>query len=121
MFSGLPEIPTDIVISEGHKKRSIYLEWKAATVAPDTNVLYAVEERHYTGRLFIESRMSEWAMCFRSPKPSHILRRFVKPGRWYQFRIAAVNENGTRGFSSPSVKFSISAGELRQCDKIFKP
>lgn len=107
---GLPEVPSDIVISEGRRKRSVYLEWKAAAATPGNTVLYAVEERHYTGRHFIESRMSDWAMCFRSPKPSHILRHFVKPGRWYQFRVAAVNENGTKGFSPPSVRFSISAG-----------
>lgn len=113
-FSGLPEIPTDILITEGRRKRSIYLEWdsSAKKLVPDSsNVLYAVEERHYTGRHFIESRMSDWTICFRSPKPSHILRHFVKPGRWYQFRVAAVNENGTRGFSPPSVRFSISAGK----------
>lgn len=36
--------------------------------------------------------------------------KHVKPGRWYQFRVAAVNENGTRGFSSPSQAFTTSHG-----------
>ncbi|KAG7258508.1 hypothetical protein CRUP_014641 [Coryphaenoides rupestris] len=29
----------------------------------------------------------------------------VRPGRWYQFRVAAVNVHGTRGFTTPSRHF----------------
>lgn len=64
-----------------------------------------------TGRHYIESRMSEWSTCSRSSKSSQILRHFVKPGRYYQFRVAAINVNGTKGFSDPSVPYSPSTGK----------
>lgn len=31
----------------------------------------------------------------------------LRPGRWYQFRIAAVNVNGTRGYSNYSQEFQL--------------
>lgn len=112
-------------MTEGRRKRSIFIEWKAEDLTGGTgtgtgtgtgvgsNVLYVVEERHYTGRHYMESRMNEWSTCFRTAKRSQILRHFVKPGRWYQFRVAAVNENGTKGFSEPSIRFSISSGKSK--------
>ncbi|XP_036091592.1 anosmin-1 isoform X2 [Rousettus aegyptiacus] len=32
----------------------------------------------------------------------------IRPGRWYQFRVAAVNVHGTRGFTAPSKHFHSS-------------
>lgn len=31
----------------------------------------------------------------------------LRPGRWYKFRIAAINENGTRGYSENSHVFQL--------------
>jgi hypothetical protein len=36
----------------------------------------------------------------------------IKPGRWYQFRVAAVNSIGSQGWSRPSSPFTSSASEL---------
>lgn len=38
------------------------------------------------------------------------MKGIVKPERWYQFRVAAINENGTKGFSEPSQPFQLSHG-----------
>lgn len=35
----------------------------------------------------------------------------VRPGRWYQFRVAAVNTHGTRGFTTPSKHIHSSRGQ----------
>lgn len=35
----------------------------------------------------------------------------VRPSRWYQFRVAAVNVHGTRGFTAPSKHFRSSKGQ----------
>ncbi|KAJ8980792.1 hypothetical protein NQ317_004794, partial [Molorchus minor] len=109
---GIPEVPKDVKVSEARRKRSIYIEWTPGIASyPDEGggtTLYLLEERHHAGRHFIESRLSEWTACSRTMKPSQFLRHFVKPGRWYQFRVAAVNDNGTRGFSEPSLPFSVS-------------
>jgi len=34
----------------------------------------------------------------------------VKAGHWYQFRVAAVNIYGSRGWSAPSQPFTLSKG-----------
>lgn len=52
--------------------------------------------------------MSEWTSCMKTTK--FRLRHTVKPGKWYHFRVAAVNENGTRGFSERSLNFIFSTG-----------
>lgn len=35
----------------------------------------------------------------------------IRPGRWYQFRVAAVNTRGTRGFTTPSRHIHSSRGK----------
>lgn len=35
----------------------------------------------------------------------------LKIGRWYEFRVAAVNENGTRGYSVPSEPFQLNESQ----------
>lgn len=40
----------------------------------------------------------------------------VRPSRWYQFRVAAVNVHGTRGFTAPSKHFRSSKGRCRVPD-----
>ena len=35
----------------------------------------------------------------------------IRPSRWYQFRVAAVNVHGTRGFTAPSKHFRSSKGQ----------
>lgn len=37
----------------------------------------------------------------------------IRPSRWYQFRVAAVNVHGTRGFTAPSKHFRSSRGQSR--------
>lgn len=37
----------------------------------------------------------------------------IRPSRWYQFRVAAVNVHGTRGFTAPSKHFRSSKGQYR--------
>ncbi|KAJ8915194.1 hypothetical protein NQ315_015417 [Exocentrus adspersus] len=118
---GVPNIPKDIKVSKCRRKRMICIEWipnessyldegggGGGGGGEAGTVLYLVEERHHAGRLFIESMMSEWTACARTLKRSQILKHLAKPGRWYQFRVAAVNENGTKGYSEQSLPFTVS-------------
>lgn len=54
--------------------------------------------------------MGSWTPLHRSNRTSVKLKGFVKPGRWYQFRVAAVNRIGSRGWSAPSKQFITSLG-----------
>lgn len=110
MYVGLPDIPSEVTVREGQKRRTVIIEWKSGgeLLLNGGTLLYLVEERHHAGRHLIESRMTEWTPCFRSSKT--YVRQLIKPGRWYQYRVAAVNVNGTKGFSRHSFGFIASIG-----------
>lgn len=106
---GLPAIPSEVTVREGQKRRTVIIEWKPGELLlSGSTVLYLIEERHHAGRHLIENRMTEWTPCFRSAKS--YVRQLIKPGRWYQYRVAAVNGNGTKGFSRHSFGFIASTG-----------
>ncbi|XP_018320031.1 anosmin-1 isoform X2 [Agrilus planipennis] len=97
----VPELPTNLIVREQRRKRSLMLKWEPGGSPPGI-VLYLVEERHHIGKYLVENRMSHWTPCIRTPKPKIVLKKILKPGRWYQFRVTAVNKNGTKGYSEPS-------------------
>ncbi|KAF7269981.1 hypothetical protein GWI33_017016, partial [Rhynchophorus ferrugineus] len=107
----VPEIPRDIIITE-RRKRTIHIEWtgQAQRNAAEAGgvVIYLIEERHHSGKHFTESKLSKWTPFVRTNKTSCVLKRIVKPGSWYLFRVAAVNGNGSKGYSESSTPFSIS-------------
>lgn len=103
---GLPDVPTGVTVTEG-RRRKTNIHWKSKNPF-NKIIIYIVEERHHTGEHFVESRMGDWTPCLKSTKTNAGIRNIIKPGRWYQFRVAAVNENGTRGFSEPSPTFIAS-------------
>ena len=35
----------------------------------------------------------------------------LRPQRWYQFRVAAINSHGSRGFTTPSKHYMSSKGD----------
>lgn len=106
---GLPRIPIAVSAAERRKGRALHIKW-SPTDAADGIVLYVLEERHHAGSIFTPSWMGAWTPLHRSNKTSIRLKGFVKPGRWYQFRVAAVNRFGSRGWSSPSKQFITSLG-----------
>lgn len=52
--------------------------------------------------------MTEWQTVTVRNKPYAILKHLLSPGRFYEFRIAAVSQEGSLGFSVPSKPFKIS-------------
>lgn len=80
----------------------------------DEDVRYLVEERHLVGPRYLESRLSSWTVCHVSTKPHATLRGRLKSGHWYQFRVAAVNGNGSRGYSQSSRPFKTKGECIRE-------
>ncbi|XP_077285374.1 anosmin-1-like [Arctopsyche grandis] len=106
---GLPSIPQSVSVREKRRGLTVRIEW----ISPDQQkqpVLYVIEERNHVGKNLGEALFGEWTPQYRSLKINVTLKNVVKPGRWYQFRVAAVNENGTKGFSKPSSHFTPSHG-----------
>ncbi|XP_065170548.1 anosmin-1 [Atheta coriaria] len=99
--SGLLAIPSDIHIKQ-RKKKSLYIKWKPSSLFNNQAIFYILEQRQQHGQFDTDLlNLAEWSTYLRTGKSSVLLRNFVRPGRWYQFRVASVNENGTQGFSQP--------------------
>ncbi|KAG8034012.1 hypothetical protein G9C98_008493 [Cotesia typhae] len=102
----LPPIPEKIIIRR-EKSNMVTLDWKPKDLVPrrDEGVCYLVEERHVLGPRYSESRLTSWGVLHLGSKPSPSIKAGLKTGHWYQFRVAAVNEKGSRGYSVPSKPF----------------
>lgn len=75
------------------------------------HVTYLLQERHHAGAAYVPERMTAWATVARTDETRGRLEQPpYAPGRWFQFRVAAINENGTRGFSAPSRPFFTELG-----------
>ncbi|GFG40022.1 hypothetical protein Cfor_10570 [Coptotermes formosanus] len=108
---GLPPLPTNLSVTERRRGRTVVVEWFAEPQEASTfgsPVLYLLEERHHVGRHFAAARLSNWVPRHRSSRTNVTLKNSVRPGHWYQFRVAAISANGTRGFTQPSDPFTLS-------------
>ncbi|XP_076647562.1 anosmin-1 Kallmann syndrome 1 isoform X1 [Halictus rubicundus] len=99
----LPEVPENLQIRQ-QKSNLVILTWRESETS-DNDVRYLVEERHLLGPRYLESRLSSWTVRHVSTKSHATLRARLKTGHWYQFRVAAINGNGSRGYSQPSRPF----------------
>ncbi|XP_006619066.1 anosmin-1 [Apis dorsata] len=106
----LPLIPENIQIRQ-QKNNLILLSWQNSNTqrtndsVENEDVRYLVEERHLLGPRYIESRLSSWMVRQISTKSHVTIRERLKTGHWYQFRVAVINGNGSRGYSQPSRPF----------------
>lgn len=111
-------MPENLQIQQ-QKRNLVFLTWRNSqssgnnVSANNGDVRYLVEERHLIGPRYMESRLSSWTVCHVSTKPQATLRDRLKTGHWYQFRVAAVNGNGSRGYSQPSRPFKTKGGYIR--------
>ena len=71
-------------------------------------VYYVVQERHHQGRHFSEPQLGRWNTIYSSQNKTIALQNVLRLVHWYQFRVAAVNKNGTKGYSEPSKEFTLS-------------
>lgn len=117
---GLPPVPVHVILRDaGRSIRMAEIQWDLAVEEEDSSATYyVVESRHHIGISFAERKLeNDWqnhkATMVYEIKRTGNLKRFVgelklKPGRWYQVRVAAVNEKGTRGYSTISKEFQLS-------------
>ncbi|XP_051929362.1 anosmin-1b isoform X2 [Hippocampus zosterae] len=64
-------------------------------------VVYVLQSRWNTGIHPSEDNASQWITVALTLSEEALLSD-LKPQRWYQFRVAAVNSQGSRGFTTPS-------------------
>lgn len=107
-------MPKVVAVSDYGK--TLTVEWSPpdADTAAAGHVTYVLQERHHVGAEYVAERMTAWTTVTRTDRTQEQLRQLYAPGRWFQFRVAAVNENGTRGYSPPSAQFFVQLGP-REC------
>ncbi|KAL4141947.1 hypothetical protein QTP88_004486 [Uroleucon formosanum] len=106
---GLPNVPNVVAVSDYGK--ALVVEWSAPFPGTSAgHVTYVVQERHHVGASYVPERMTTWAMVTRTDRTREQFRQLHAPGRWFQFRVAAINENGTSGYSPPSGPFFVEIG-----------
>ncbi|KAL3997809.1 Fibronectin type III domain family protein [Acanthocheilonema viteae] len=103
-------IPTSISVQERKRKRSVIVRWvmqQMSRAQTNSNAnLYVVQWRwslHKDG-----TSMSDWQTIVTRNKMYAILKHLLAPGRYYMFRVAAVNTYGSLGFSKSSQPFKLS-------------
>ncbi|KPP69802.1 anosmin-1-like, partial [Scleropages formosus] len=67
-------------------------------------VLYILQKRWNYGIHPSEDEATPWQTVLMTMEDRAVLKD-VRPHRWYQFRVCAVNSQGTRGFTTPSRHF----------------
>uniref|UniRef100_A0AC34Q1H3 Anosmin-1 n=1 Tax=Panagrolaimus sp. JU765 TaxID=591449 RepID=A0AC34Q1H3_9BILA len=108
--SRLLPIPEGITVQERKRKRSAVVRWvmkrlSKAHMSTNSN-LYVIQWRWGTRRE--EETMTPWQTVMVKNKMYAILKHLLMPGRYYIFRVAAVNQFGSLGFSQPSSPFKLS-------------
>uniref|UniRef100_A0A183BJU0 Fibronectin type-III domain-containing protein n=1 Tax=Globodera pallida TaxID=36090 RepID=A0A183BJU0_GLOPA len=96
--------PEGITVNERKRKRSAILRWVMKRLSPQhtaTNSnLFVIQWRWSVHKL--SETMAPWQTIMVRNKMYAILKHLLSPGRFYVFRVAAVNMHGTHGFSQPS-------------------
>lgn len=122
-IKALPPTPSNLSLMET-QFRTVELCWNVYT-SKNKTLFFVIEGRLHVGTVFAAHKLGEWVIFNGYPRYDHVFRENrveiarrccfllkVKQGRWYQFRVASFNENGTRGYSKPSEEFQLKDGEL---------
>ncbi|XP_058813046.1 anosmin-1 isoform X3 [Topomyia yanbarensis] len=123
---GLPPVPFHVTLREaGRSFRMAEIQWEIPLEEELSSAIYfVVESRHHIGISFAERKMeNDWqyhtpTVIYEVGRPGS-QKRYVgemklKPGRWYQVRVAAVNELGTKGYSVVSKEFQLKPNPPQQ-------
>uniref|UniRef100_A0A3P8WRB7 Anosmin 1b n=1 Tax=Cynoglossus semilaevis TaxID=244447 RepID=A0A3P8WRB7_CYNSE len=101
LYKGVPLKPrremSFIENSEGHVK-VLWLSKFNVSVEP---VIYLLQSRWNVGIHPSEDHATPWTTAAMSLSEEVVLSD-LRPQRWYQFRVAAINSQGSRGFTTPS-------------------
>ncbi|KAM3932730.1 anosmin-1-like [Leptodactylus fuscus] len=100
MFKGVPLRPhTEFTFNE-YLNRTMKIMWKSKFNITAEPVLYILQRRWNYGIQPNEDQSTHW-QTITVTAAHHFILMDIRPGRWYQFRVAAVNMHGTQGFTVP--------------------
>ncbi|XP_068164984.1 anosmin-1a [Antennarius striatus] len=100
-FKGAPLRPRKALTFEELSSGQLELRWSSRFNVSAEPVVYVLQRRWNYGIQPSEDSATPWQEVAQTTDQGARLSD-IRPGRWYQFRVAAVNAHGTRGFTTPS-------------------
>ncbi|KAG9262511.1 anosmin-1-like [Astyanax mexicanus] len=107
LFRGAPLKPRKELLFEELPTGVLEVRWSSKFNVSAEPVLNVLQRRWNYGIHPSEDGATEWQVVAQTSE-ERVWLSDVRPGRWYQFRVAAVNVHGTRGYTTPSRHFRSS-------------
>eukprot|EP00062_Callorhinchus_milii_P006974 gi/632948273/ref/XP_007889500.1/ PREDICTED: anosmin-1 [Callorhinchus milii] len=107
LFRGVPLKPRKELSFAELKTGNLEIKWSSKFNISAEPVIYVVQRRWNYGIYPSEDDASDWQTVTQTTEERVQLPN-IRPSRWYQFRVAAINVHGTRGFTAPSKHFRSS-------------
>ncbi|KAK1162643.1 anosmin-1-like isoform X1 [Acipenser oxyrinchus oxyrinchus] len=107
LFKGVPLKPRKDLAFLEDESGVVEVSWMSKFNVSVEPVFYVLQKRWNYGIHPSEDESTEWqTTAMTTEDHSHL--KDIRPNRWYQFRVAAINAQGTRGFTTPSKHFHSS-------------
>ncbi|XP_040888749.1 anosmin-1a [Toxotes jaculatrix] len=100
-YKGAPLKPRKELGFEELSSGQLEVRWSSRFNISAEPVVYVLQRRWNFGIQPSEDTATSWQVVAQITEQGVRLSD-IRPGRWYQFRVAAVNTHGTRGFTTPS-------------------
>ncbi|XP_047194973.1 anosmin-1a isoform X2 [Hippoglossus stenolepis] len=101
LYKGAPLKPRKELGFEELSDGQMVVRWSSRFNISAEPVVYILQRRWNFGIQPSEDTATPWQGAAQTTEQGVRLSD-TRPGRWYQFRVAAVNTHGTRGFTTPS-------------------
>ncbi|XP_019128685.2 anosmin-1a isoform X1 [Larimichthys crocea] len=101
LYKGVPLKPRKELAFEELSSGQLEVRWSSRFNISAEPVVYILQRRWNFGIQPSEDTATSWQLVAQTTEQGARLSD-IRPGRWYQFRVAAVNTHGTRGFTTPS-------------------
>lgn len=107
LYRGVPLKPRKDLRFWERQPGQLELSWACRFNVSMEPVVYLLQARWNRGFHPSEDAAGPWHTVAQTTD-QHVQLSGLSPSRWYQFRVAAVNVHGTRGFTAPSKHFRAS-------------
>uniref|UniRef100_A0A8C6XGW8 Anosmin-1 n=1 Tax=Naja naja TaxID=35670 RepID=A0A8C6XGW8_NAJNA len=107
LYKGVPLKPRKELKFSELQSGQLEIKWSSKFNISIEPVLYVVQRRWNYGIHPSEDDATSWQTVAQITD-ERLQLTDIRPSRWYQFRVAAINVHGTRGFTAPSKHFRSS-------------
>ncbi|XP_020861902.1 anosmin-1 isoform X1 [Phascolarctos cinereus] len=107
LYKGVPLKPRKELRFTELQSGQLEIKWSSKFNISIEPVIYVVQRRWNYGIHPSEDDATNWQTMAQTTD-ERVQLSDIRPSRWYQFRVAAVNVHGTRGFTAPSKHFRSS-------------